>query len=491
MKPNLNNHKKRHGTFMYTGQTGFKFRSSFTKGAAPRTATAILLSLTLFVALAGVNVWLAVVMATAMFAFQMLFASEKGLVGVGTPEEEKALKEKEQSELLEKVKTAAFAAGKDSLDKQKAEFELKMDEAKKDVEELKKNLATQEAEFKAFKEKGGELTPFGKAIASQIREQITKKGAEFEDFKRNKNAKVEIELDMKAAANMMVSTSVGGSAYIPAPYIRPGYVDLVRNKPLIEQFANGGAISSPVVVTVNKTNPQGTAAITAEGNAMPLISTEISSETVTAKLLGEYLTISIQMLGQIDFMAALIEQELMYKLAIAADNQLLSGTGVGDNLKGIETYSSTYILTSINTTNPNNFDCIRAIIAQEKSLNFDAAIIVVHPIDGANMELVKDTYGRPIAKEYMDADGRLFRVPLIESNQIAQGYVGVFDISKFFVWDYEPVKVQYGWINDNLIKNMITVTATRQLIAYVSANHVNGFVWDTFANVKAALAPTP
>lgn len=394
---------------------------------------------------------------------------------------------KEVKDLLEKVKAAA----KESLDAQKVEFEAKMKTASENVEELKKNLGIQEAEFKAFKEKGGQLTPLGKAIASQIKEQLELKKGDMDTFKKTKSGNVSIEIDMKAAAAMLVSTSVGGSNFIPAPYIRPGYVDLVRNKPLIEQFANGGAIGSPVVVTINKTNPQGSAAITAEGNAVPLVSTEISSETVTAKLLGEYLTISIQMLGQIDFMAALIEQELMYKLAIAADNQLLSGSGVGDNLKGIETYSTTYILASISTTNPNNFDAIRAVIAQEKSLNFEAALIVVNPIDGANMELVKDLYGRPIAKEYIDADGKLFRIPFIESNQIAVGSFGVFDISKFFVWDYEPVKVQYGWINDNLIKNMITVTATRQLIAYMSANHVNGFVFDTFANVKAAIAPAP
>ena len=111
------------------------------------------------------------------------------------------------------------------------------------------------------------------------------------------------------------------------------------------------------------------------------------------------------------------------------------------------------------------------------------------------MDLVKDLYGRPIAMEYkdLDKDGNdtMFRLKVIESPQITQGYFLVADMSKFFVFNYLPFTVQYGWINDNLIRNLITVTGIRRLHSYVSINHYNGIQYNSFATVKLALAPTP
>ena len=133
-------------------------------------------------------------------------------------------------------------------------------------------------------------------------------------------------MKIKAATNMLESsniTSTGATnAYVPKPDIRPGYIDLVRNLPLIEQYANGGATSSALMVWVDKYNAQGTAAATAEGVSLPLVSTAIKTETTQAVLEGAYITVSLQMLNDIDFMAAMIEQELMYKVNIQVDNDL-------------------------------------------------------------------------------------------------------------------------------------------------------------------------
>lgn len=412
------------------------------------------------------------------------------------PEALKAAKEKEMNEFLEKVKATASAEiatkVKELTDKLSA-IEGKDADTAKIVEALKNNIAVAEADLKAFKEKGN-LSPVAQTIKGQIKKLYEEKATELANFKNKKSDGFSMDLDLKAAITMLESASLNGSAYVPNPDIRPGYIDLVRNMPLIEQYANGGATSSQLMVWVSKYNAQGTAATTAEGAALPLVSNEVKTENTTAVLIGAYITISIQMLDDIDFMAAMIEQELTYQVNIKVDNELLTATGGGD-LNGIENYAVGYTNTSIATTDANNFDAIRAVQGQMESLNFYPTHVFVNPTDAANMDLVKDLYGRPIAKEYKNlwADGSesVSGMKFIKSPQIAAGYVLVADMTKFWVFQYLPFTVQYGWINDNLIKNLITVTGIRRLHSYVSLNHLNGFVYSSFATIKLAIAPTP
>lgn len=411
---------------------------------------------------------------------------------------EEALKIKEQNEFLDKVKAAAKEETKlqikELVDKLAA-LEAKDSKATEIIEALKKNLVEIEADYKAFKEKGGNLSPAANSIKEQLKKAYEANKDKLTAFKNKESQTVSFDIDVKAAITMLESASLGGSNYLPKPDIRPGYIDLVRNMPLIEQYANGGSTSSALMVWVNKYNPQGTSAMTAEGAAMPLVSVELKTENSNAVLIGAYETISIQMIDDIDFVAAMIEGELQYKVNIAVDGDLISGSGAGGNLKGITTDAVAYTNTNIVTSDANDFDAIRAIIGQMRNLNFFPNMVFINPLDGANMDLTKDLYGRPIAMEYKEVGGdgsdTVFRLKIVESPQIPVGSVLVADMSKFWVFSYMPFQVQYGWINDNLIKNLITLTGNRRLHAYKSLNHLNGFVYDTFANVKLAIAPLP
>lgn len=382
-------------------------------------------------------------------------------------------------------KTASLT---DEITKLKAD----LDKAPKseDVQVLKDSLATMEAAVKALKDNGGKLSPFANSIKEQIKKQMTEKAQDILDFKGNKIKGFNIDIDLKAAATMLESTSLNGSSFLPKPEIRPGYIPVVRNQPLIEQFANGGPTSSATIVYVNQFNPQGTAAVTAEGAAVNLVSTELKTENSTAYLEGAYAKVSIQMLDDIDFMASYIEQEIMYKVNIQTDNDLLTGSGVS-TLKGITVYAQQYVNGNISTTNANDFDCIRAAMGQMRALNFEPNIVFFNPTDGANMDLVKDLYGRPIAMEYKDANGGMFRIQAVESNQIAVGKFLLADMTKFWVWNLMNFQISYGWENDDFRKNLVSIAGIRRLHSYASLNHANAFVYDSFVNVKTAIAPAP
>lgn len=372
--------------------------------------------------------------------------------------------------------------------------------AVKEISELRAAMITQGDELKALKEAQKAALPDRKTIATQIRAAIEKDKEAFERFRKGEsksfgtdakgNSNISLE-GTRAAITMSVGSSTGSSAFVPNVEMQPGLVDLARNQPFLENYANTSNTNSPRIVWAEKFNPQGNAGFIGEGTVKPLISFEIRTLESYAKKVADKIKVSTEMLDDIEFIAQEIETELRYKIDIATDTSLLSGAGDGSggatDLKGLTAYVGAYALTSISTTNPNDFDAIRAAIAQVISLNFTPNVVFYNTIDGANMDLVKDNQGRPLAMEYRDANGKLYRLTPVETNQLPVGSFLVGDMTRFKVRNYQPFSVSYGWVNDDFEKNLVTIIGERRLHAFVAANDTGAFVYDTFANVKTAI----
>lgn len=358
---------------------------------------------------------------------------------------------------------------------------------KKDSEdnaETIRNLAEKLEKMEKRAKGGGERTP---SIALQIRSQIEGRKQEWEDFRSRKVTSFPLEL--RAPTTMTVATNTGGSAYIPEAEIVPGLVDLPRNQPFMLAISNVTPTSKSRIVWAEKRNAEGNADFIGEGEVKPLVDFEIATTSSEAKKAADAIKVSTEMLDDIDFMAGEIEKELQYLVEIKVSDGLLTGDGVGDNIKGLDAFAGGYVLTSVDVQNPNNADAIRAAIAQVRSLNFNANLAVINPIDAANMELEKGTNGHYLIPPFKSADGTTISgVKVIEENGIPVGSVLVGDMTRFRVRIYKPFTASYGWENDDFRKNLVTIIGEMRLHSYVPANEVGAFVYDTFVNIKSAIA---
>ena len=301
-----------------------------------------------------------------------------------------------------------------------------------------------------------------------------------------------IALNTKAAGTMLVSTNTNSSAFVPRPVYEGGLIDLVRNRPFLEQFSDTATTTSPRIIYTEKVNPDGEANFIGEGVVKPLIDFEIQTTTVYAKKVADKIKVSTEMLDDIDFMAAEIDNELRYQVDIHTDDELLAGTGDGTesnaDLKGLTSFAGGYTLTTVETKDPNNFDAIRACAAQITSLNFSANYAFVNPIDAANMDLEKATDGHYIIPPFKSATGmEVAGIRVVESNQIPVGYLLVGDMTRFKIRNYMPFAISMGWVNDDFEKNLVTIIGERRLTCYVPANHTGAFVYDAFSDIKTAI----
>lgn len=298
-------------------------------------------------------------------------------------------------------------------------------------------------------------------------------------------------LRIKAAITMTEAASLGGSAYLPNVQVLPGVIDLVRVQPTFwDRLAKPATRANPLV-WVNKYNKQGNATFIGEGVLKPLASFELQTESSVPRKVAERMKISTEMLNDIDYLAGVITKELQYEVDTASNTAVLTGTGVAPNPKGITLYAAAYNLATITgVTAPNNSDAIRAAIAQLRSTNFNGALTAyVNPIDAAVMDLAKDVDGRYVLAPFTTANGRnIAATPVIEDNNIAVGYLLIGDMSKYHVQMYEDYNVQWGYENDDFTKNLITVIGERRFHQWVSNNETGAFIYDTFANIKTAIA---
>lgn len=354
---------------------------------------------------------------------------------------------------------------------------------------LELSLRHMAEQIQKLQDQGQQIKKISRSFADQIRAAYEQRAAELKTFREEKKGMFEFEINLREAATMLVSTHTGNNnAYIPTPEILPGFVDLARQKAFLENYVNVSGTSKARIVWTNKVNPEGNAAFIGEGDVKPLVSFGLESEVSNAKKVADKIKVSEEMIDDVEFMAGEIENELRYLVDIKVDDQLLSGDGLGDNLKGITEYVGGYVQTGIETTEPNNADAILAAGAQIANANFTPNRAFISIIDAANMDLQKATDGHYVLPPFASASGRIIKgIPVVETNRIPVGHLLILDTTKYKVRNYKSFTIRYGWVNDDFEKNLITVIGERRLHAYMSDNETASGVYDTFANIKAAI----
>ena len=370
-----------------------------------------------------------------------------------------------------------------------------VDEANKEVEDALKAQAVLLDQLKT-QGIGGNVN--GKSLREQIKENLEKpeiKAALGEMMKKNAGSKG-FQMEIKAAGTMTVSgstayTTAGTAIAFPQPEFIPGLNNVARNQPFILQILNVMPTQKANILYTEKYNPQGAAGWVGEGAAASEVSFDIKIGESRAKMVDCYCKVSIQNLDDVEYMAAEIEKEIIYQIAIKIDSDLLAGDGIGDNLAGITSFVGGYVLadaTGVYTTLPNAVDAVMAAATQIAHDNFRPDIALLNPIDYNQTKMMKGTTGYYVMNPNVDQKGETWDgIMIVRSNQVPVGHILVMDSSKTNVYRYQDFTLSYGWVNDDFTKNIVTIMAHQRLHSFIKSNDTNAFVYDSLANIKAAI----
>lgn len=348
------------------------------------------------------------------------------------------------------------------------------------LEELRKTVKEHAEIFASESEKSRGKNEDKQTLKGIIAEQFKSETllSQIKGIAESKKGMVSLTLKTATVINSNSMTD------LPQQQYEPGLSQAPRRTNRIMSFCNVAPAASSLISWMNKKNAEGNAAMTAEGVLKTLRDWELDRTESKAKKVAVVEKCVEELIEDVPGMQAFIEQDIMQAIEDQENEQIITGDGTGENMTGIDTLATAYSLTTISTTNPTNKDAISAAIAQVLSLNHVPTHVFVNPIDYANIKNKKGSDGHYM---YKGADGIEVSLILVQTNDIAQGSFLVGDMMKVNIRPMSEVRIQIGWENDDFRKNQITIIGERRVHMFVKDADVTAFVYDTYANVIAAL----
>jgi len=377
------------------------------------------------------------------------------------------------------------------------------DERIKVLESVGQELQEQKEEIKALqlelKTKNQE-----KEKGLNLRGQIMKSLTENEEaIKAISNAKGGM-VEMKKAATIITTGNVGEGVILgrretginAAPFRQRFITDLITTQ-------NGGDDSDPLTWVEKKPKDGGPASVS-EGNTKPNMDWTYNEGKTTAETLAVYAPITRQQARNMRILGETIAEELIPNLYDEMDYQVLLGdgatntAGIGKNLKGIIQYAQAFTGAGLagKVQAANEMDVIRAAILQSRVGNKAAAgygrrtgympnAILVSPTINALLDTYKNANDTYILPPFTAADGSKIKgIRVIENDFVGDDQFIVGDFSKGLLNFVEGLSIQTGWINDQMIKNQLTVLAELVASFRIKYHDQWAFVKGTFATAK-------
>lgn len=154
----------------------------------------------------------------------------------------------------------------------------------------------------------------------------------------------------------------------------------------------------------------------------------------------------------------IIDQELTDDLMEEFEDQLLNGNGVGENFTGILNTAG-ILAQAWNTDMLTTIRQARTTLAVT-GRSFPTGL-VLHPNDTETIDLLTDDDGRYYyGGPAQGGVQRVWRVPVVESQSIAEGTGLMGDFRKAVVWDREEASIQVSDSHsDFFIRNMVAILA--------------------------------
>lgn len=264
------------------------------------------------------------------------------------------------------------------------------------------------------------------------------------------------------------TTNADGSAGAGVPVTRlPGVLELPQRRLTVRDLLTQGRMDGNSLEYVRETGFTNNAAGVAEGGLKPSSDIKFDLVQTSAKVIAHWMKASRQILDDFGQLRSIIDQRLIYGLAYYEENQLLNGDGTGQNLHGILPQATAFAVPAgtVTPTPMTAIDTLRIAMLQAALAEYPATGHVLNPIDWAGIELTKDSEGRYIiGNPQGTAQPTMWGLPVVATQAMTAGsfLTGAFKLGAqiFDRWD---ARVEVGYVNDDFIRNLVTILAEERL----------------------------
>lgn len=187
---------------------------------------------------------------------------------------------------------------------------------------------------------------------------------------------------------------------------------------------------------------------------------EIVSTTV--KTIAEWVPITKRAIADVAQLEGLINDELRLDVAEKEEDQILNGSGSGENITGINQTSG--IQTQAWAT--DFFTTTRKAVTKARTVGrVNPTAWVMNPADAESLDLLKDGenryyYGGP----FSITNRTLWGIPVVESESQGAGFALLGDFNKAVLWDREQTTVTMTDSHEDFfVRNLVAVLAEERV----------------------------
>lgn len=352
--------------------------------------------------------------------------------------------------------------------------------ASADNTEIKSAVAGLEAQIKQLKEQGAKNEEKSLSLGETIVKALSEKMDSFKAEGRS------ISLETKTTINADYS----GTQALTT--LEPGVSRIVRKPILLQTIVNVANVTSKFIKYISQTLVSSVGQI-AEGGAKTLGNVQYEEVSVEVKKIAGIIKVSKEMLEDLAFMQNEINTDLMASVREQLEQQLLTGDGTGNNMKGILEYATSFDAGTFAGAIPqaNISDVIRVAAAQVEEGNFFPTHVVLRPSDVAKIQLTKTTAGEytyPIfLTDPVTGTQSIYNLIVVSSNFMTEDTLLVADMSKSNLRVRENMNITVGYNADDFSKNMVSIICEARAAHYIKDNEARAFVVADISTAIAAL----
>ncbi len=353
--------------------------------------------------------------------------------------------------------TRKTAAG----EKVSADLTEKTDKALAELGDVSTRLSDMEKRAAREKENGD---PDQKSLGQMVIES-----ADFLSGKLTGSTRGSMSVKADRAAITTANTTVGtgrspGTSLVPGARV-PGIFGLPERQMTIRDLILPGQTASNAVEYVKETGYTNNAAPVAETTQKPYSDITFDMTSAPVRTIAHLFKASRQILDDAPALRSYIDGRARYGLRFVEENQLLNGSGTGQNIAGLVPQASAFAPAFVPSA-ATGIDRLRLAVLQVVLAEYPATAFVLNPIDWAKIELTKDAGGNYIIGNPQGSlTPTLWNLPVVSTQAMASGQflTGAFSYAAQ-IFDRMEIEVLLSSENvDDFEKNMFTIRAEERL----------------------------
>lgn len=379
------------------------------------------------------------------------------------------------------------------------------DEVKRFAEEADKKMKSGEQLSSEAKQKADEALVKLNEIAARMTEaeqKLARRGGDDEHQERKTvggrvldDEGVKAFMSDRARGKSRVSVSLkaitthgtgddGAAGALVEPTLVAGIVAPPDRRMTVRDLLTPGRTNSNAIKFVKETGFTNAAAVVAEKGAKPESTIDFTSASANVATIAHWVQASVQILDDAPMLQSYIDGRLRYGLSYVEELQLLKGDGEGDNLFGMIPQASEFVSPIALTAGMTMIDQLRYAMLQAVLAEYPATGHVLHPVDWARIETMKDNIGRYIIGDPQNGTTpTLWRLPVVETPAMDVGHflTGAFKLGAQ-IFDRQDATVLLSTEDrDNFIKNMVTIRGEERLA--LAVYRPEAFVYGEFVEI--------